>query len=523
MLYIKGMFVNKHKFMRTKLSLVVAGVLAAGMAPVAMADSNDQQIEQMQQEIRMLEQRLEQIQNQTAQTAAKVDSVAPSKDGSFKVSGVNVKFGGFLANETVYRGSSLQSDIGSPFSHIAFAPAPGTGSTAINEGGYYNQSEFRDSARQSRFTLLAQGNVNPSTVVSGYYELDFLGAGGTANSNESNSYNPRTRHVYATIDWLDSGWHLLAGQTWSLATLNSQGITPRNEVTPLTIDAQYVPGFVWARQPQLRVTKDWDKKFWAAVSLENAQTSGVAGTTNMYNIYSLAPIGGGLLNGAGSATANYSVNKYPDVVVKLAAETGIGHFEIFDLARNFESVYGASSTAVGNQQNTWTNAVGGGAIIPLMPKQLELNLSGLYGDGVGRYGTSSLPDASYNSDGSLAPLKGLSVLGGLIWHTTPKLDLYVNAGQDQVDSHVYAITASGKQTVYGYGNNVSGISVAAPQVAKVAQETIGLWWSAYKGSFGAAKLGLQYSHTNLTSFQVAGATQSTSDNMVLTSMRYYPF
>jgi hypothetical protein len=50
--------------------------------------------------------------------------------------------------------------------------------------------------------------------------------------------------MYGSVDWDNLGLHLLAGQAWSLATLNSQGITPRNEVPPPTIDGQYIPGFV---------------------------------------------------------------------------------------------------------------------------------------------------------------------------------------------------------------------------------------------------------------------------------------
>ena len=99
-----------------------------------------------------------------------------------------------------------------------------------------------------------------------------MGAANTANSNESNSYNPRIRHLYTTVDWNDISLHLLGGQTWSLATLQGKGITPRNEVTPLTIDAQYVAGFTWARQPGIRLVKEFGNNFWVAASAEMPQT-----------------------------------------------------------------------------------------------------------------------------------------------------------------------------------------------------------------------------------------------------------
>ncbi len=550
----------KQKFIRSRLSVLVAACLAAGVAPAALADDSTDQIQQMQQQIQTLEQRLEQIQAQQQQdqqaqraTQQKVDKAtaqgttvpmgymgnAPSNMQSdqttIRLGPVNVQFGGFLASETAYRSRSLQSDIGSPFGKIPFAPAsssivgngntptpaPGGAYPNYSYGGNglsnnYNQSEFRGTERQSRITMLVDGNVDPDTIISGYYELDFLGAAPTANANESNSYQPRTREVYANIDWLATGWHVLAGQNWSLATLNTHGITPRMEDIPLTIDAQYVPGFTWQRQWQFRVVKDWDKKWWAAVSFENSQTSGVAGTTTgTSDVFTLTPPGGSLF-----APAPMSVNHYPDIIGKLAAETDLGHYEIYDLVRNFQSVYGASPTAIGNQQSTWSNAVGFGAIIPLIPKQLELSLSGLFGNGVGRYGTVGLADADYNANGSLNPLQGSQVLGGLIWHVDPKLDIYNYIGEETVDSNVYT---NGGATVYGYGNNVTGITPYSPDLNKVGQETIGLWWAFYKGGYGAAKLGLQYSYTKVTGFQVGGVAPTTNDNMVFTSLRYFPF
>ena len=114
----------------------------------------------------------------------------------------------------------LGADIGTPpFSNIPFANVPSS-----------HAAEFRFSARQSRVSALMQGDVDPATHLAGYGELDFLGAAQTANSNESNSYNLRIRHLYATVDNDYFGAHLLAGQNWSLATTNTKGIMPRLEI-----------------------------------------------------------------------------------------------------------------------------------------------------------------------------------------------------------------------------------------------------------------------------------------------------
>src|SRR5262245_28995771 len=47
----------------------------------------------------------------------------------------------------------------------------------------YNEHEFHGSARQSRISLLIEGNVDPWQKLSGYYESDFLGVGNTSNFN----------------------------------------------------------------------------------------------------------------------------------------------------------------------------------------------------------------------------------------------------------------------------------------------------------------------------------------------------
>src|SRR5208337_3487297 len=177
--------------------------------------------------------------------------------------GVSITPGGFLALESVTRSAFLGADIGSPgYSNIPFANAPSS-----------HSGEFRFSARQSRFSLLTQGDVDPVTHLAGYGEVDFLGAAQTANSNESNSFNLRARHLYLTVDNDFWGAHLLAGQTWSLATMNTKGIVPRQEDIPLTIDAQYVPGFVWQRTPQIRLVKDIAENAWFALSGENPTTT----------------------------------------------------------------------------------------------------------------------------------------------------------------------------------------------------------------------------------------------------------
>ena len=471
----------------------------------AFAAPDSERITDLETKIETLQQQFQSSKTNPARDA----DVRSGNSSGISYKGVNIQLGGFLASETIYRNNNTASDIGTSYAKIPFANNAGFGS-----------AEVRGTERQSRFSLLASGDYDSETHISGYYELDFLGTSPTANANESNSFTPRTRNVYMSIDW-DSGLHLLAGQAWSLVTLNTKGITPRSEYIPPTIDAQYAVGFDWARQWQIRLTKDWSKTFWLALSAENAQTVGVSGTaaTGTGNTYQLA---------AGSLMSNnLSLNTYPDVISKFAYESSFGHFEVYDLMRNIQSLYGGATLATQtNRQSDWTNAVGAGLTVPLLAKSFDLSLSGLIGQGIGRYGTGQLSDATYASDGSLTPLSGSQYLAQLIWHPSTQLDAYVLYGQEQVSANLGPVATFG----YGDGAVTSNAGCAslggtcAPNVKSLGQLNLGVWWSFYKGNFGAAKLGVEYSHLDLATYaDKAGQNPTTKEEMLFTSLRFYPF
>jgi Skp family chaperone for outer membrane proteins len=127
----------------------------------------------------------------TVQSAQKVAAAAPPAAGppagpplplgTFRVGGVTVTLGGFTAREGVYRSRNQAAGNDSNFN---------TGIPLPNNPNY-NISEFRATAQQSRFSLLAQGKVNDATTLTSYMETDFLSAGSSSNSNQSNSYTLR--------------------------------------------------------------------------------------------------------------------------------------------------------------------------------------------------------------------------------------------------------------------------------------------------------------------------------------------
>ncbi len=446
----------------------------------------------------------------------------------FYFKGITITPGGFLELSGIYRAHNTATDIASNFNALPYPNA---------RTGYLNEGRF--SARQSRLSFLAQGDATKTTHLSMYGEFDFQGAAQTANSNESNSYNPRIRHLYGTVDYdgmNGMGLHFLAGQTWSLITLNSKGITPRNEVTPPQIDAQYVPGFSWARQPQVRVTADFmDHKLWIAASAENPQTTfftvgtpagAVAGTAG-----AAAPLPGSLAyNVTGSSGFNnantLSLNHIPDFVGKVAYEDTIAghlvHIEGFGIYKSFyERINGISDDESGG-------GYGGSINLTVIPKLLDAQFSGMQGKGIGRYGSSQLPDTTFDFNGVQRPIHEYMLLAGATLHASKLLDVYGFAGEEIEDTRAYT-TASG--LAYGYGNPLytnagcftEGSSVCNGNTHSIKQGTVGVWQKLYVGPFGRAQVGAQYSYTERKSFVGVGGAPLSKTSMGFVSFRYYPF
>lgn len=446
----------------------------------------------------------------------------------FYFKGITLTPGGFLELAGIYRGLQQGSDIATGFNAIPFANVR-TGRTA----------EGRFSARQSRVSFLAQGDATKTTHLSMYGEFDFQGAAQTANSNESNSYNPRIRNLYGTADFggVDGrpGFHFLAGQNWSLVTMNSKGITPRNEVTPPQIDAQYVPGFAWTRQPQVRIAADFlNHKLWLAASAENPQTTfytvGTPAGATAGTAGAAAPLPGSLaynITGAsGFNSANtLSLNHIPDFVGKVAYEDTIGghlvHVEAFGIYRSFyDRVGGVNDDESGG-------GYGGSISLQVVPKVLDVQLSGMQGKGIGRYGSSQLPDATFDPGGGIRPIHEYMLLAGATLHATPLLDVYGFAGEEVEDARAY--TTGG--LAYGYGNplytnagcSTEGSAVCNGNTHSIKQATVGVWQKLYVGPFGRAQVGVQYSYTERQAFAGVGGAPLAKQNIGFVSFRYYPF
>ncbi len=485
-----------------------------------------------QQQQGIAEQKTAEIEKKVTAQTEQTERIKNLKPGSFMIGDTTVTFGGYAAAESVYRNRSEGADINSDFnSGMPFASSPA-----------FHRDEFRGSARQSRLSLLAQSNPEKDVQLSAYFESDFLGAAVTSNSRESNSYTPRLRQAYATYDQNDSGFHLLGGQSWSLLTLDKAGITPRQENVPLTIDAQYIPGFTWTRNWQMRATQDlFNHELTAAISVESPQavTSGngaaataLGGFTNNFCTGG-APCtgtvaGAGLLN----STTTYSNDFAPDIIAKIAADPGWGHYEVYGVGRFFDNRTTLTAGGGGADHDAVGGGVGAGAILPVVPKMLDFQASFLAGYGIGRYGSAQFPDFTLAPDGHVVPLPEVEALVGIIGHPTPAWDLYAYAGTERVEKETWSFSGgTGGNT--GYGNpraNTSGCnfetpanSNCSPFTSSIEQLTLGAWWRLYQGRYGNMAIGAQGSYTRRNAFAGTGGAPSTDEDIVMTSFRYYPF
>src|SRR6266851_5130034 len=312
-------------------ALVGASLLALEPA-AAQSLSDSEKIERLQRQTEQLQKQLKALQEEIAQTKKKTEKVEaaqakeavpaghaaptpdrdPTKSPPAKAPAwtdkVKITLGGFVTADTVFRARNQVNDIGTNFTQIPYPFSP-----------LYGEHEFHGSARQSRLSLLVEGNITAVQKLSGYWESDFLGVATNSNYIETNSWAMRMRHAYVTYDNTAWGFHLLGGQSWSLVTQNTVGITPRKENIPLTIDADYVDGFNYTRGWQIRLV--------------------------------------------------------PDVIEKVAFDPGWGHYEVFGIERWFsDNTFCAVSAPTGCALNTTSlktsfgAAVGGSVLLPLIPK-----------------------------------------------------------------------------------------------------------------------------------------------------------
>lgn len=444
------------------------------------------------------------------------DLYGPLRRGQLQVGGIRITLGGYLEAATIWRSRYTGSDIATGFNAIPW------GNNAL-----HHMSEFHQSERQSRLSALVEGMLTKRLEADAYIETDFQASGSSSNSRQSNSYVLRTRSLYGEVKDREDGLYLLGGQTWSLLTMFNKGMFARDEQTPLVIDAQYVPGFNWTRNNQIRLIKTFgaQERYAVGLSIENP-SSVPAGKSYLRSGQTLTDRTTG--TNINNPDTYYTTDPAPDIVAKIAADPGWGHYELTGVMRFFRDR--TSTPGEGHNHTAIAGGGGGGMVLPLINKKLYFQASGLVGTGIGRYGTSNIPDYTYNQNGGTVPLPEANLLLGLYGDPMKKLRLYAYGGAETIMSR-RGFDVNGSHYGYGNrGNDMSGCSTelstacaASSNVRTVAQATTGFWYTAAKGDYGTLRVGGQYAHTYVQAFSGIGGKPHTDADMVFMSLRYMPF
>ncbi|WP_415485849.1 hypothetical protein [Acetobacter sp.] len=459
-------------------------------------------------------------------TQTEVDHLPPV----FSIGNISVRLGGFLELSNIWRDSDLASGPATAWNNFPYANSPNHG-----------LSEERLSAQLSRFSTLLEANPTSAIRLQAYIETDFGGSGGSTNSVQISGYVPRLRQGYFTFADKELGFHVLMGQAWSLTTNYAKGVLARSEQLPAVTDNNQIPGITFTRVPQIRLTKDWAEKYWLSLSIEDPQAT--VGFSSAMSSGGYLPAvgnekvgarvyyqnsGGALLN----PETNYTDNPAPDVVLKGAVDTSVGHYEVFGLARWFRSVIQSPGAAHTHKDTRFGGGVGGGMTVPLGTPKLQLAGNVIAGEGIGRYGPTLIPDTTFNSRGQMAPIPEIRGSLGLIGHPNKSVLLYLYGGVEAAGKKRF-VAADGNQ--YGYGvtdQNLAGCDIefgtCNAQTRTLASFTVGGWWHFLDGHYGSVMGGLQYTYIRKFAFKGDdgfgdSVNPTTTGNTVYATFRYLPF
>ena len=344
---MKSRFINN-----TVCCIAATALLGLGAAGAARADGHT--VEELRQQLRMITERLQELEAKQAKTEEMVDDTRDrailstgKSPGSFLIPGTNTEFSisGYAKADFIYDLKQKQGD--------GIYPA------GLNMKPGDEQGHFRAHARQSRLRI----NTSTPTVLGDLkvgIETDFFGPSRGATETLSNSYEPRLRTAYAQIGGL------LAGQYWTnFGTLAAY---------PGTVDFEGPSGITFIRQAQIRWTQSIDDKLSFAVSLENSE----------------GPSG--------------YIDRLPDGVVALEYNDDWGQFRMSALGRQLTSPDDkADEIAYGiNVSGTYAIWPGG-------------NILGTftYGDGIGRYLVDGGGEDAIYMNGKLETKKAYGMVAGI--------------------------------------------------------------------------------------------------------------
>jgi hypothetical protein len=205
------------------------------------ADSEDlaKQNAEMRQKIDQLDKELEGLKKTIAEQSGEKQDLIPKMTWS----NLDIQLYGYLKLDAAYDTSRMNNG----------DYAKWVESEATND----NDNQFDMTARETRLGMLINGPDNGNMKTSGRVEMDFFGPGVPENQARI-----MMRHAYLKLDWPESRFNIIAGQT-------SDVISP---LYPQTVNYSvgWWVGNIGYRRPQIRLTKELGFEGGGSLKLEGA-------------------------------------------------------------------------------------------------------------------------------------------------------------------------------------------------------------------------------------------------------------
>ncbi len=141
------------------------------------------------------------------------------------------------------------------------------GSPGSGFGATRNDDEFNMTMKETRFGFKLKAPQTGRYAFSGQMEWDLFGENGVDNESKAEL---QTRHAFITMQDVDTGWSLLAGQTWDV-------VAPLNPRT-LNYTVLWWVGNYGYRRPQIRLSKTYDLANGQAFTVTGALARTIGGS-----------------------------------------------------------------------------------------------------------------------------------------------------------------------------------------------------------------------------------------------------
>jgi len=555
---------------------------AAAAAAQAKADQASAQASQQQQAVSDLKTDVSDIKQNATNAALSLQETQKNIQSSLEsplaihYKGINITPGGFLAAETVWRQHALGSDINTPFNSIPF-----DGATASHMSEFFGsgrQSRISMLAEGTLSTMKLTGYVEADFLSAGVtsnnnesnsYTLRQRQAWGQAALNSGWTFTGG--QMWSLVTETKKG---MDNRTEALPMT----IDPQYNIG-FSWARQY--GFRITRN---FANKLWigfaveDPQTTTAGSLVSGQNNFIIGSqgtggglynaTTNYSFNAMPDLIGKIAfePGFGHYEIFGVLSDFRDRIFPcgglISASNGV-------LPPSVSCGTGKVPNASGAYNNSELGGGAGANVRFTVHQHVDLGVHFLGGQGIGRYGSAQLADVVVRPDGVLVPVNNYQALGTIEWHSK-RLDVYLNGGGEYEGREAFVVNGKGA----GYGSNLfdnSGCYTEAPPSGTVTnvdtpvsssapvgsvgsgtvpnpgtvgtpltpgfnpagpskcsgntrsifEGTIGFWYRFYNGPKGRLQWGPQYSYIDRNTWAGKGGNPNATENMFLTSFRYY--